>query len=519
MKITRPVILLMCIAAVVALAGRPGTAEAAEAKKLSVLLIDGQNNHNWKGTTPGLKEMLVKSGRFTVEVLTSPPKRSPKEAWAKFKPDFTKYDVIFSNYNGDPWPDEVNKAFEKYMSAGGGLVIYHAANNAFPKWAEWNKMIALGWRNNKFGENVCMDDAGKIVRIPKGEGPGAGHGPQWAFELVNRAPDHPVMKGMPAKWTHVKDELYQGQRGPGLNMTFLVTAYADKKHRGTGMHEPMVFAVSYGKGRVLVNLLGHAAGQNKHIGFKTLTVRGTEWAATGKVTIPVPKEMGGSAAAPAAAGAVTLPKGKALDGFRGNTGDWQNVGEVFVAAGNPKALASKPGSGVLVNGPKGRTRNMATEMEHADVEAHIEFMVPKGSNSGVYFMGRYEIQVFDSWGVEKLKHGDCGGIYQRWDKGKGFEGHPPRVNASKEPGQWQTFDVIFRAPRFDKSGKKIAKARFVKVVHNGKVVHENVELSGPTRAAMFGDEKPTGLMMFQGDHGPVAYRNIHIKHVKLGEDR
>lgn len=515
MNITRRILVLTCIAAVVALAGRAGAADAPAAK-LRVLLIDGQNNHDWKSTTPVLKEILLDSGRFTVEVLTSPPRRSPKEAWAKFRPDFTRYDVVFSNYNGESWPDETNKAFLKYMSEGGGLVIYHAAAAAFPGWAEWNKMIALGWRNNRFGDRVCMDGADKIVRMPKGKGAGAGHGPQWAYELVNRAPDHPVMKGMPAKWTHAKDELWHGQRGPGRNMTILATAYSDKAKRGTGYHEPLLFTVSYGKGRVFSNLLGHAVSQIQHVGFQTAMIRGCEWAATGKVTFPVPKELAGSGAAPGA-GAVALPRGKALEGFRGNTGDWRNVGEVFQDAKNPRALASKPGSGVLVNGPRGRTRNLVIEMEHADVEAHIEFMVPKGSNSGVYFQGRYEIQVFDSWGVKKPRHSDCGGIYQRWARGRGFEGRPPRVNASLEPGKWQTFDVIFRAPRFDKSGKKIANACFVKVVHNGKVVHENEELTGPTRAAMFGDERPTGPMMFQGDHGPVAYRNIRITPLKPGK--
>ncbi len=122
----------------------------------------------------------------------------------------------------------------------------------------------------------------------------------------------------------------------------------------------------------------------------------------------------------------------------------------------------------------------------------------------------HEIQILDSWGVEELKHGDCGGIYERWANGQGYEGHPPRQNASRPAGKWQSFDVVFRAPRFDAGGKKIANARFVKVVHNGKVIHENVEVTGPTRAAIFGDEKPTGPLMLQGDHGPVAYRNIRI---------
>ena len=217
-------------------------------------------------------------------------------------------------------------------------------------------------------------------------------------------------------------------------------------------------------------------------------------------------------------GAVELV-GDKLDlwkGQRGDTGKWQVVGDVCLDPKNVKKLATKPGKGIIDNG--GRTKNLLTKEEFGDVEVHVEFMVSKGANSGVYFQGRYEIQVLDSWGVKKPKHGDCGGIYQRWGKnpsGKmGYEGVPPRVNASKEPGKWQTFDVIFRAPRFDKNGKKIANAKFVKVVHNGIVVHENREVTGSTRAAAFNDEKPLGPLMLQGDHGPVAYRNIWVSKCK-----
>src|SRR5207248_7595358 len=140
----------------------------------------------------------------------------------------------------------------------------------------------------------------------------------------------------------------------------------------------------------------------------------------------------------------------------------------------------------------------------------------KDSNSGVYVQGRYEVQVFDSFGKADVAEHDCGAIYQRWDpkRGKGnegYEGHPPKVNASKAPGEWQTFDITFRAPRFDASGKKIANAKFIKVVHNGKTIHENVELNGPTRSAMSTEEKPTGPIMLQGNHGPVAFRNLRIK--------
>ena len=201
---------------------------------------------------------------------------------------------------------------------------------------------------------------------------------------------------------------------------------------------------------------------------------------------------------------------KDLSHWRGDTGQWMICGGAKPSDADPRMLVTTPGKGTLVNGPKGRTRNLLSKLEHGDVEAHVEFMVPKGSNSGVYFQGRYEIQILDSWGVKKPKYGDCGGIYRRWANGRGFEGHPPRVNASKAPGGWQTFDVIFRAPRFDAAGKKTANAKFVKVVHNGVVVHENVEVTGPTRAATYSDEKPTGPLMLQGDHGPVAYRNIRL---------
>lgn len=213
---------------------------------------------------------------------------------------------------------------------------------------------------------------------------------------------------------------------------------------------------------------------------------------------------------------VALFNGKDLTGWRKPGGEWMAASSVSPDASNPKLFSIQPGSGILVNGPKGRTVNLISEPEHGDVEAHIEFMVPEGSNSGVYFQARYEIQVFDSWSVKEAKYSDCGGLYERWKDGKGYEGHAPRVNASRRPGEWQTFDVIFRAPRFDTAGKKTENARFIKVTHNGQVIHENVEVTGPTRAATYeNDEKATGPLMLQGDHGPVAYRNLRLRPVKL----
>jgi sugar phosphate isomerase/epimerase len=208
--------------------------------------------------------------------------------------------------------------------------------------------------------------------------------------------------------------------------------------------------------------------------------------------------------------------GNDLSAWRAPTGQWQVVGDAFMDSTNENMLSSKPGTGTIVNGPEGRTSNLLSKAEFGDVKAHIEFMISKGSNSGVYFMGRYEIQIYDSFGVEKGEYPgiECGGIYERWDEDrnpKGYEGHSPRVNASLAPGQWQTFDVIFRAPRFDEAGRKVSNARFEKVVHNGIIVHEDVELTGPTRAGTYDDEKSTGPLMLQGDHGPVAYRNITIE--------
>ncbi len=218
-----------------------------------------------------------------------------------------------------------------------------------------------------------------------------------------------------------------------------------------------------------------------------------------------------------AAGAeLELFNGRDMTGWRAPAGDWLAARGVSLSVTNEKRFEILPGAGVLVNGAKGTTRNILSEIEHGDVEAHIELVVPKNSNSGVYFMGRYEIQVLDSWGVTSPKYGDCGGVYASCSDPKpDSKGTPPSVNAAKPPGEWQSFDVVFRAPRFDAAGKKTENARFVKVVHNGKVIHANVESPRPTCAAHWLDEKAKGPLMLQGDHGPVAYRNIKLKHVTL----
>jgi hypothetical protein len=225
-----------------------------------------------------------------------------------------------------------------------------------------------------------------------------------------------------------------------------------------------------------------------------------------------------AALAPAAEEGTVLFSGLNLAAWR-HAGEWLVAKSVALDIGNDAKFAIAPGQGICVNGAKGLTVNLVSKDEFGDVEAHIEFCITKKSNSGVYFMGRYEVQIYDSFGVAKDKYPgiECGGVYPRWDeKAKSeFEGHSPRVNASKPAGEWQSFDVIFRAPRFDATGGKTENAKFVKVVHNDQVVHENVEVTGPTRSAAFDDEKPTGPLLLQGDHGPVAYRNVRLKTLML----
>ena len=206
-----------------------------------------------------------------------------------------------------------------------------------------------------------------------------------------------------------------------------------------------------------------------------------------------------------------------LDAFRDPPANWNIVGRVATSPTSEGASRTEAGQGILFNQPTEDARgNLFTEWEHGDLELELDFLMPKGSNSGIYLQGRYEVQLFDSWGKRVPQHSDAGGIYERWDETRpegeeGYEGRPPRVNASRAPGLWQHYKILFEAPRFDAQGEKISNARFVRVEHNGVVIHENVEVTGPTRAAAFEDEQPTGPLMFQGDHGPVAFRNIRYK--------
>lgn len=206
-----------------------------------------------------------------------------------------------------------------------------------------------------------------------------------------------------------------------------------------------------------------------------------------------------------------------MENFKKVSENWQIAGNAFVDRNQKRTIIPSAGTGVLLNLPeKGKNENLFTSFDHGDIELEFDVMIPVNSNSGIYFQGRYEVQLFDSWGVEKAQHSDIGGIYQRWDDSqesdsKGYEGHAPKLNAAKAPGLWQHFKIIFHAPKFNSSGKKIKNAWFEEIWLNGALVHENVEITGPTRSAAFSDEQALGPLMIQGDHGPVAFKNIKYK--------
>ena len=289
---------------------------AQEDSKIKVLIIDGQNNHvQWPKTTNMLKTYLEETELFSVAITRSAytwkgeeyimefpiEQKVATEALEKpkhdpdFSPDFSKYNVVISNFgwNAADWPEATQKAFETYIENGGGLVVFHAANNSFPKWKAYNLMIGLGgWgdRTEKDGPYVYYNDAGELIR-DKSPGEGGAHGPQSEYQIQIRNSEHPITKGMPKLWMHTKDELYQSLRGPAKNMEVLATAYADLNNNGTGHHEPALMAISYGKGRVFHNIMGHADYSVNCIGFITTILRGTEWAATGKVTQEIPENF------------------------------------------------------------------------------------------------------------------------------------------------------------------------------------------------------------------------------------
>lgn len=318
LKLTSIILVSLAVAGQ-ANAQKPGTDNArAEAvdDAIPVLIVDGQSGYHgdWPKITFMMKTYLEETGKFKVDVYRSQylmngklekefplndgktyvdSKKSKTDP--DFKPNFSKYKLVINNFGYDaaPWPKETKAAFVQYMKNGGGLLSIHSADNCFPDWKEYNLMTGLGgWggRTEASGPYVYYNEKGDVVRDDS-PGKGGHHGPQHKFQIVLRDRQHPIIKGMPNGFLHAQDELYEQLRGPGLNMDILATAFASPEHKGSGRHEPLLMVLDYGEGRVFHTTLGHAAYSCECVGFITTFLRGSEWAATGKVTIPIPDDF------------------------------------------------------------------------------------------------------------------------------------------------------------------------------------------------------------------------------------
>ena len=281
------------------------------------LIITGQNNHNWKASSPVLKQILDETGLFSSDIIITPDKGGDMST---FNPDFSKYKLVVLDYNdqnpggknGDAWTEKTNTAFLEFVKNGGGVVVYHAADNAFPEWKEYNEMTGLGgWgdRNQKDGPYVYYKNNQLVTDTSAGIG--GSHGKKREFLVRTRIGDHPITRGLPARWFHGTDELYSQLRGPAKNMQILATAFADSiAGEGTMRDEPVLMTITYGKGRIFHTVLGHAdeggGPAMQCVGFITTLQRGAEWAVTGEVTQKVPWDF------PSAAGVVLRPDFKEM---------------------------------------------------------------------------------------------------------------------------------------------------------------------------------------------------------------
>jgi type 1 glutamine amidotransferase len=267
---------------------------AGAATPIRVMILDGESGgayHNWQALTPALKKQLEQTGLFQVDVVTAPPAGGD---YGAFKPEFGNYRAVVFNYDAPDgrWPAELQASFESYMRYGGGLVIVHAADNAFPGWPAFNEMIGIGgWRgrNEKSGP-LWYYKEGKLVSDTTPGNAGA-HGNRLPFRMTLQNTKHPIVRGLPKVFMHQGDELYGRMRGPGKNMTVLATAYSDPVNRGTGNEEPALMVLSYGKGRIFHSILGHDVYALSSVDAVVTFQRGTEWAATGNVTQQVPPDF------------------------------------------------------------------------------------------------------------------------------------------------------------------------------------------------------------------------------------
>ena len=268
---------------------------ASAKKPINGVIITGQNNHNWPVSHQAIKMTLENSGLFRIDVALSPKQG---EDMKNFSVDFSKYKFVVLDYNGDSWSADMNAAFMDYVRRGGGVVVYHAADNSFTDWQEYNEMIALGgWggRNETSGPYFYWKDG--ALQADDSPGNGGSHGFRHEYLLNCRASSHPITRGLPSQWKHASDELYDRMRGPGGIKDLLYTAFSSPEQRGSGREEPLIFTLKHGKGRVFHIMIGHCGDTlddnpaMQCTGFQTLLLRGSEWCATGKVKQADPKDF------------------------------------------------------------------------------------------------------------------------------------------------------------------------------------------------------------------------------------
>ncbi len=430
----------------------------------SVLVFTRMEGFRHDCVENGVKALRdLSKDRYQLEVSDDP---------AEFAPgNLSRFDaVVFMNTTGDVLDGDQQAAFESYLQNGGGFVGVHAAADTEYDWPFYGRLLGGAW----FKSHPQVQQA----------------------TVVMEESGHPSVTGLPVRWDRV-DEWYEFRRNPrdAVHVVATVDESTYSPHESMGDH-PIIWTVPIGEGTALYTAGGHTPESFDEPGFRQHLLQSIEWVMDD--------------------GFIELIPASGFEGWHHVT-NWTNAADATMdSAERSSIVIDEEGGGVLVS-QKGDASHVQTTSQFGDVELHLEFMVPAGSNSGVYLQGRYEVQVLVSWGKPKPSFGDCGGIYERWDEArspKGYEGHPPLINASRKPGHWQTYDIVFRAPRFDASGEKIANARFEKVVHNGVLVHENLELSGPTRGSLPSpSEVAQGPLMLQGDHGPVAYRNIRIRRI------
>ncbi len=470
-------------------------AENEPPEVLSVLIVDGQNNHKWPETTPLIQQVLEGSGRFTVDVATTPPKGGDMD---QFEPKFSDYDVVVSNYNGEPWSEKTQQAFEQYVAGGGGFVCVHAADNSFPGWQSYNRMIGLGgWggRSEKDGPYVRWKEDQQRFTRDESPGKGGAHGKRVPFVVVVRDSDHPITRGLPGSWMQTEDELYAKLRGPAENMHVLATGFSAPETGGSGEHEPLLMSIQFGDGRVFHTTLGHDAKAMSGVAFQVSLQRGTEWAATGDVTLPPVDSKTLTSDRPSERDPATLGK---KDDKLGEIPDITSDGWVSLFNGtdltgwslkNGTATYRVEQDAIVGKTSEGSPNSfLCTDASFGDFELTFEVNDDPGLNSGVqirsvstpdYKSGRVhgpQVEI-------ETSPGEAGYVYSE-GTGRGWISEQQPIKDAYNNGVWNRYHVRARGDRIQTwiNGQAIADIRDPDSSREGFIglqVHGIAKGSGP----------------------------------------